>query len=89
MEFGKTARPKAAHRATFDLPPSGTEVRIASLLVRGDDVKVVFAHARASKVTVPGVRSEAEMAALKAQAATQQREDRGDPQKGRRTQKGR
>ncbi len=62
---------KARTWTMFDLPTRGTEIRIASLLERGDDVKVVFAYARTSKVTVLGVRSEAEMAALKAQAATQ------------------
>ena len=54
----------------FDLPTRGTEVRIASLLGRGNDLKMVFAYARSSKVAVMTVRSEADMAAIKAQVAT-------------------
>src|ERR1700730_8706507 len=53
----------------FDLPTRGTEVRIGSLLERGDDLQVVFAYARSSKIAVLSVRSEADMAAAKAQAA--------------------
>lgn len=54
----------------FDLPTRGTEVRIASLLERGDDLEVVFGYARSSKIAVLSVRSEADMAALKAQSGT-------------------
>jgi streptogramin lyase len=57
----------------FDLPTRGTEIRIASLLERGNGLKIVFAYARSSKVAVMSVRSEAEMAALKDQAATNNR----------------
>jgi streptogramin lyase len=52
----------------FDLPTRGTEVRIGALLENGDDLKVVFGYARSSKIAVLAVRSEADMAALKAQA---------------------
>jgi hypothetical protein len=53
----------------FDLLTRGTEVRIGALLEKGDDLKVVFGYARSSKIAVLSVRSEADMAALKAQAA--------------------
>jgi streptogramin lyase len=52
----------------FDLPTRGTEVRIASLLERGGNLEVAFAYARSSKIAVLTVRSEADMAAAKAQA---------------------
>ena len=52
----------------FDLPTRGTEVRIASLLERDGKLDVVFAYARSSKIAVLNVRSEADMAAAKAQA---------------------
>jgi streptogramin lyase len=61
---------KAGTWTMFDLPTRGTEIRIASLLERGNDLEIVFAYARSSKVAVMAVRSEAEMAALKAQTAT-------------------
>ena len=38
------------------------------LLERGDDVEVVFAYARSSKIAVLSVRSDADMAAAKKQA---------------------
>jgi streptogramin lyase len=53
----------------FDLPTRGTEVRIGALLEKGDDLKLVFGYARSSKIAVLSVRSEADMAALKGQAA--------------------
>jgi streptogramin lyase len=52
----------------FDLPTRGTEVRIASLLERGNDLEVVFGYARSSKIAVLSVRTAADMAALKAKA---------------------
>ena len=64
---------KAGTWTMFDLPTRGTEIRITSLLERGNDLKLVFAYARTSKVAVMAVRSEAEMAALKAQVATNNR----------------
>ena len=65
--------PAANHWTTFDLPTRGTEIRITSLLERGNELKLVFAYARTSKVAVMAVRSEAEMAALKAQVAPNNR----------------
>jgi streptogramin lyase len=62
---------KTGQWTMFDLPTRGTEVRIGSLLEQGDDFKLVFGYARSSKIAVLSVRSEAEMAALKAQAAGQ------------------
>jgi hypothetical protein len=68
---------KAGTWTMFDLPTRGTEVRIASLLERGEDLErgdhldVVFAYARSNKIAVLSVRSEADMAALKAKAGTQ------------------
>ena len=53
---------KAGTWTMFDLPTRGTEIRIASLLERGNDLKIVFAYARSSKVAVMAVRSEAELA---------------------------
>jgi streptogramin lyase len=61
---------KSGQWTMFDLPTRGTEVRIGSLLERGDDLKVVFAYARSSKIAVLSVRSEADMATLKSQAGT-------------------
>ena len=58
----------AAKWTMFDLPTRGTEVRIASLLERDGKLDVVFAYARSSKIAVLNVRSEADMAAAKAQA---------------------
>jgi len=52
----------------FDLPTRGTEVRIPALLERLDNVEVVFAYARSSKIAVLTVRSEAEISAAKAMA---------------------
>jgi streptogramin lyase len=59
---------KSSRWTMFDLPTRGTEVRIGALLENGDDLKVVFAYARSSKIAVLAVRSEADMAALKSQA---------------------
>jgi streptogramin lyase len=64
---------KAGTWTMFDLPTRGTEIRIASMLERGSDKKIVFAYARSSKVAVMAVRSEADMAALKAQVAPNNR----------------
>jgi hypothetical protein len=43
-------------------------VRIPALLERGGNVEVVFAYARSSKIAVLTERSDADMAAAKAQA---------------------
>ena len=62
--------PSAAKWTLFDLPTRGTEVRIASLRdLPGDKLEVVVAYPRSSKVAVMTFRSEAEIAALKSQAA--------------------
>jgi hypothetical protein len=59
---------KAGSWTMFDLPTRGTEVRIPALLERGDNVEVVFAYARSSKIAVLSVRNDADMAAARAQA---------------------
>ena len=62
--------PTAAKWTLFDLPTRGTEVRIASLRdLPGDKLEVTVAYPRSSKVAVMSTRSEAEIAALKSQAA--------------------
>ncbi len=50
----------------FDLPVRGTEIRHISLLERGDKLYVVVPVYRTSQMGVMTVRSEAELAALKA-----------------------
>jgi virginiamycin B lyase len=54
--------------AVFDLPVRGTEVRHIALLERGDKVSVVMPVYRTNQMGVMTVRSEAELAALKAKA---------------------
>ena len=61
--------PSTSKWTLFDLPTRGTEVRIASLLEQNGRKEVVMAFPRASKVAVMTVRSEADLAALKTQAA--------------------
>jgi len=53
---------------TFDLPVRGTEIRHIALLERGDKLYVVVPVYRTSQMGVMTVRSEAELAALKAKA---------------------
>jgi hypothetical protein len=53
---------------TFDLPTRGTEARYVSLLEKDGKMQVVIPYSRASKVAVMTFRSEADLAALKAQA---------------------
>jgi streptogramin lyase len=53
----------------FDLPSRGTEVRYISLLERDGKMSVVTPYFRTSKIAVMNFRSEAEIAALNAQAA--------------------
>jgi hypothetical protein len=56
--------------AAFDLPTRGAEPRYVSLLERpGQDTKVVLPYFRARKVAVMTLRSQDEIAALKAQTA--------------------
>ena len=52
----------------FDLPVRGTEIRHISLLEQGDKLSVVMPVYRTSQMGVMTVRSEAELAALKARA---------------------
>jgi len=60
--------PIAGKWTTFDLPVRGTEIRHVSLLEQGGKTKVVVPVYRSSQMGVLTVRSEAELAALKAQA---------------------
>jgi len=53
---------------TFDLPTRGTEARYISLLEKDGKMEVVIPYSRTSKVAVMTFRSEADLAALKAQA---------------------
>jgi len=53
---------------TFDLPVRGTEIRHVSLLERDGKTRVIVPVYRSSQMGVMTVRSEAELAALKAQA---------------------
>jgi streptogramin lyase len=55
----------------FDLPTRGTETRYLSLLERDGKLQVILPYSRARKVAVMTTRSEAELQALKAQAAQQ------------------
>jgi streptogramin lyase len=52
----------------FDLPVRGTEIRHIALLERGDKLSVVVPVYRTSQMGVMTVRSEAELASLKAKA---------------------
>ena len=54
----------------FDLPTRGTETRYLSLLEReGQPMEVIIPYSRTRKVAVMTVRTEAELAALKAEAS--------------------
>jgi streptogramin lyase len=59
--------PSANAWTTFDLPTRGTEARYISLLERDGAMQVVIPYSRTSKVAVMTFRSEADLAALKAQ----------------------
>ncbi len=62
--------PTAGKWTLFDLPNRGTETRYISLLERpGQPMKVIIPYSRTRKVAVMTVRTEAELAALKAQAS--------------------
>jgi len=58
--------PAANAWTVFDLPVRGTEIRHISLLERGDKISVVMPVYRTSQMGVLTLRSEAELAALKA-----------------------
>ncbi len=61
--------PKSKTWTAFDLPTRGAEPRYISLLERpGQDMEVAIPYFRARKVAVMTLRSDAELAALKAQA---------------------
>jgi streptogramin lyase len=60
--------PKANSFATFDLPTRGTEARYVSLYEKDGAMKVVLPSYRTRKVAVMTFRSEADIAAAKAQA---------------------
>jgi streptogramin lyase len=59
--------PSANAWTTFDLPTRGTEARYISLLEKDGKMEVVLPYSRANKVAVMTFRSEADLAALKAQ----------------------
>jgi len=60
--------PNTGKWTTFDLPSRGTEVRHVSIDESGDKLRVIIPEYRVSKMAVMDFRSEAELAALKAQA---------------------
>jgi streptogramin lyase len=60
--------PAANAWTVFDLPVRGTEIRHISLLERGDKISVVMPVYRTSQMGVLTLRSEAELAAIKAKA---------------------
>jgi streptogramin lyase len=60
--------PAANKWTTFDLPSRGTEVRHISIDESGGKLRVVIPEYRVSKMAVMDFRSEADLAALKAQA---------------------
>jgi len=60
--------PAAGKWTTFDLPSRGTEVRHISIDEHDGKMKVVIPEYRVSKMAVMSLRSEADLAALKAQA---------------------
>jgi streptogramin lyase len=59
--------PSSNQWTTFDLPTRGTEARYISLLERDGKLEVVLPYSRTSKVATMTFRSEADLAALKAQ----------------------
>jgi streptogramin lyase len=62
--------PSASKWTLFDLPNRGTESRYISLLEReGQPMQVIIPYSRTRKVAVMTMRSEADLAALKAQAS--------------------
>jgi streptogramin lyase len=60
--------PKTNKWTTFDLPTLGTESRYISILEKDGKMQVTVPYSRARKVAVMSFRSEADMAAAKAQA---------------------
>jgi streptogramin lyase len=60
--------PRTNAWTVFDLPVRGTEIRHIALLERGDQLSVVMPVYRTNQMGILTVRSEAEIAALKAKA---------------------
>ena len=60
--------PSANKWTMFELPVRGTEIRHVSLMERDGKTKVIVPVYRSSQMGVMTLRSEAELAALKAQA---------------------
>ena len=61
--------PKANSFTAFDIPTRGSEARYVSLYEKDGQTKVVLPSYRTRKVSVMTLRSEADIAAAKAQAA--------------------
>jgi streptogramin lyase len=62
--------PSTSKWTLFDLPNRGTETRYISLLERdGQPMEVIIPYSRTRKIAVMTIRSEADLAALKAQAS--------------------
>ena len=59
--------PASNQWTTFDLPTRGTEARYISLLEKDGKMQVIVPYSRARKVAVMSFRSEADIAAEKAQ----------------------
>ena len=59
--------PSASKWTMFDLPVRGTEIRHISLLERSGQLHIVMPVYRSNQMGVMTVRSEADLAALKAQ----------------------
>jgi hypothetical protein len=60
--------PKTSTWTAFDLPTRGSEARYISVDERDGVTEVIIPYYRTSKVAVMTVRSEAELAAVKAQS---------------------
>ena len=61
--------PAAKQWTRFDLPTRGSEARYISVTEHTGALQVVVPYSRTSRVAVMNFRSEADLAALKAQAA--------------------
>ncbi len=61
--------PKANSFTAFDIPTRGSEVRYVSVHEKDGKMQVVLPSYRTRKVSVMAFRSEADIAAMKAQAA--------------------
>jgi hypothetical protein len=61
--------PATSKWTTFDLPTRGTEARYVSLLEKDGSTQVIVPYSRTSKIAVMSLRSEADLTALRQQAA--------------------